>query len=121
MIQENAVPRTSVHDIVRRSSTSQRFPDAEWLQSIGFVITETKHSTHATIVIDDYDKTSSKAHVDLRLALHRSDPDEWITDVISYNERGVEENAVGLVGSWLKTRAEVVRLCKALGVQLWRK
>lgn len=111
---------TSIKDNVKRAATSSKFPDVDWLKSVGFKIDETEKVTYATIVIDDYDKTSAKAHVDLRLSLHKADPDEWITDVISYNEQDEEENAVGLVGSWLKTRAEVVRLCKALGVQLWR-
>lgn len=117
----NDASRASVESVVRRSSTSQRFPDAEWLQSIGFAMSQTKHCEKATITIDDYDRTCGKARVELWLCLHRSDPSEWITGVVSFSESGKQESATGLVGSWCKTRAEVVRLCKALGVQLWRK
>jgi hypothetical protein len=44
-----------------------------------------------------------------------------LTDVESYDELGRLQATVGLVESWVTTRAELVRLCIALGVESWKK
>jgi hypothetical protein len=120
MMQESIKKRQDMLAAIKKGTNSKKWPDADWLESVGFVMSETKMSHDATITICSFDGVCGKAKVVLRMSCHKVAPDEWVTDVISYNERGKEENSVGLVNSWLKTRGEVVRLCKALGVESWK-
>lgn len=93
--------------------------DIEWLDRVGFdcrIFRPSGRQT-ATILIDDFGKTAGAAHVDLQLVRGRP-PEEWVTDVYSFGEDGTLESCVGLVRSWCKTRGDVRRLCRALGVEL---
>ena len=98
--------------------------DGEWLQAIGFTERPCRFANHEggkyfSIVADDFDGTSNKARVELHLSSYLDDG-VWVTDFVSYGVEGEVENQVGLVGSWCKTRADVVRLCEAL-IESWRE
>lgn len=112
--------KESFFDIAKKSSESNEYPSPEWLESIGFSLSETNRAKIARIVIDDYDDNCGKARVELKLSWFNMAEKEWVADVESYSEGGTMENAVGLVGSWPTTRAEVFLLCRALNVQSWR-
>lgn len=72
--------------------------------------------------IGSFDGTFDDAKVTLRLQhFEKHFPGEWVTDVESYDELGRLQATVGLVESWVTTRAELVRLCIALGVESWKK
>jgi hypothetical protein len=111
----------TLQEAIKKGTNSKKWPDADWLESVGFVMSENKHAHIARITVDSYSDCCGDAKIVLRLQHFKSQKtDEWVTEVESYNEKGKLESAVGLVGSWLTTRAELVRLCKALGVESWR-
>ena len=112
--------KESFFEIAKRSADSQEFPTPEWLQSVGFSMSETNRARRARIVIDNYDDNCGNARVELKLSWFKMAEREWVADVESYSENGTMENAVGLVGSWPTTKAEVFLLCRALNVQSWR-
>lgn len=109
-------------DIINKARQSKEFPDSDWLKSVGFTMSEAKHAHVATITIGSFDGTFDDAKVTLRLQhFEKHFPGEWVTDVESYDELGRLQATVGLVESWVTTRAELVRLCIALGVESWKK
>lgn len=109
---------TDIEAVLRLDCRSQEFPSEEWLKSIGFVITESERAIFATILLDDYSGEFTPARVELRLMLSADQTDEWITDVVSLDENE-DASAVCLVNSWCKTKADVIRLGKALGLKAW--
>jgi carbon storage regulator CsrA len=109
---------TDIKAILRLDCRSQEFPSEEWLQSLGFVINESEHALFATALLDDFSGNCHPARVELRLMLFADQTDEWVTDVVSYDASGTA-SSVGLVNSWCKTKADVIRLGKALGLKAW--
>lgn len=118
LLKESPLEENDLQSILRQGERSQEFPSKEWLQSIGFVIRETEHAIFATALLDDYSGECPPARVELRLMLFADQTDEWITDVISYDEEE-DMSSVGLVNSWCKTKADVIRLGRALGLKAW--
>jgi carbon storage regulator len=107
-----------IQKTLRESCNSQEFPSEEWLQSLGFVITESEHAIFATILLDDFSGEFTPARIELRLMLSDVQTDEWITDVVSVEE-SENTSSIGLVNSWCKTKEDVIRLGKALGLKAW--
>ena len=116
--KDKLAEESDLQQLLRQSERSQVFPTDEWLQSIGFKITETEHAIFATALLDDFSGEYPPARIELRLMLFADHTDEWITDVVSYDEEEAI-SSVGLVNSWCKTKADVIRLGRALGLKAW--
>jgi carbon storage regulator CsrA len=111
---------TGVQEILNRDARSHVFPDVEWLQSVGFSISETKHAVVATIVIEDFNNEFGQSRVELALSLLNNSQEEWTADLVSVDENGQTIAEIGLVRSWPKTRADVIRLGMAMNIKSWQ-
>ena len=118
LAKDKPAAECDLQQMLRQSSKSQEFPSEEWLQSIGFVLTETEYAIFATALLDDYSNECPPARIELRLMLFADQTDEWVTDIMSYDEEEAV-SSVGLVNSWCKTKADVIRLGRALGLKAW--